>query len=508
MLHAPTQRGPTQGRPLIFAAMAAAEAEAEIINPKAWMAVVTAEMQVMEAGERPVQTEHSNGSSQFVNGYPTPRTSSPRLPTTSPEPRQESGSATLMEGNIGEPSAMHWAKEQRIDPRHPSPSYPQTPPTLQGNLRAPKETQSPRPHNKLSKSKSRVSRMTEASQPVTHLHLHSHSNGHTPSTLGAKPPTPVEDAPPVRTREGPSKGVAKLSHSLSHDALPIPSAASLGSPFQMRNEKASVDKRPSEAPRPSPPRVISSESPVPTRPVKVLTERQMEKLSATKGLYGDASNGGHSSQRRHEQALPIKSPPPRGLPPTPNTPHDEPLILQASSGGSTNGAPPRPATPPQTHGEDLTASTPEKAAESELPPSPSSPEEYARARSRRRGKALEKDRPEGIENVTPATDPEPEKPKEPTFYPLEKHIAEATFFGQLLGYLSFGDWLALSSVSKTIRTTLYQNRDHTERVLERYLRVVGYACWAFSEDEPLTLTLTVNIPVLDRRCGAEWLSRI
>lgn len=484
-----------QGRPLIFAAMAAAEAEAEINDPRAWMAIATADMQGLE-DERPVQTEHSNGSSQFVNGYPTPRSSSPRLPTASPDPRLESRSGAVMGWSMGEPSAKHWGREQRNDPRHPSHSYPQNPPTLPGNTRAPAETHSPRPH-KLSKSKSRVSRMTDTSQPVTPPHLHSHSYGHTPSTFGAKPPTPVEDAPPVRTRSGPSKTVAKLTHASSHGALSAPSAASLASPFQMRNEKGPLDRHPSEASRSPPPRVISSESPVPTRPVKVLTERQMEKLSATKGLYTDALNGAPSSQRRHEQSPPIKSPPSHALPPTPDTPPDEPPILPPSNSGSMNEAPSRPATPPQRHHEDATVSTPEKVAESDLPRSPSSPEDYARARSRRRGKALEKDRPEGIENVTPVADPEPEEPKEPTFYPLEKHVAEATLFGQLLGYLSFGDWLALSSVSKDIRTTLYGNREHTERVLERYLRVVGYACWAFPESEPLALTLTVDILIPD-----------
>lgn len=301
----------------------------------------------------------------------------------------------------------------------------------------------------------------------------------------------------MRTRSGPSKTVAKLTHASSHGALSAPSAASLASPFQMRNEKGPLDRHPSEASRSPPPRVISSESPVPTRPVKVLTERQMEKLSATKGLYTDALNGAPSSQRRHEQSPPIKSPPSHALPPTPDTPPDEPPILPPSNSGSMNEAPSRPATPPQRHHEDATVSTPEKVAESDLPRSPSSPEDYARARSRRRGKALEKDRPEGIENVTPVADPEPEEPKEPTFYPLEKHVAEATLFGQLLGYLSFGDWLALSSVSKDIRTTLYGNREHTERVLERYLRVVGYACWAFPESEPLALTLTVDILIPD-----------
>ncbi len=481
-----------QGRPLIFAAMAAAEAEAEIMDPKAWMAIATTEMQALETDERPVQTEHSNGSSQFVNGYPTPRSSSPRLHTAPPDSRQESRTAAAMGGSMGEPSAKHWAKEQRNDPRHPSHSYPQSPPTMPANTRASPETHSPRPH-KLSKSRSRVSRMTDAPQSVTQPHPHSHSNSHTPSTFGAKPPTPVEDAPPVRTREGSSKAVAKLTHASSHGALSAPSAASLGSPFQMRNEKTPIDRRPSEISRSPPPRVISSESPVPTRPVKALTERQMEKLSVTKGLYADALNGAHSSQRRHEQSPPMKSPPSHALPPTPDTPP----ILQASNSGGTNGAPSRPATPPQVYHEDATVDTPEKAAESDLPRSPNSPEDYARARSRRRGKALEKDRPEGLENVTPAEEPEPEEPKEPTFYPLEKHVAEATLFGQLLGYLSFGDWLALSSVSKVIRTTLYGNREHTERVLERYLRVVGYACWAFPESEPIALTLTVNILIPD-----------
>lgn len=509
-----SQRGPVQGRPLIFAAMAAAEVEAEIAQPTAWMGVATGEEHALEGDDRPAQTEHSNGSSQFVNGYPTPRSTSPKLPTAaSPDikQKQESKSAAAAMGrSISEPAAAEPpGKDGQDHGRRPSPSspYPQSPPTHPGSLPTPPEAHPPR-LRKLSKSRSRVTRMMDGSQHASPPQAQPqpqpqpHSNGHhAPSTLGAKPPTPVEDAPPLRTREGPSRAVPKPTHASSNGAVPAaPSTAALGSPFQMRTEKATVDRQRSESSRSPPSRVISSESAVPTRPVKVLTERQMEKLSATKGVPLNASNGVQGSQRRHEQPVPVKSPPLRTKQlSSPRAPLDEPPVLQASSSGSTNGAPPPPATPPKRHPEDLAVSTPQKAADPERSRSPSSPEGYAQARSRRRGKALEKERPDGIENVVAAADPEPEDLKEPTYYPLEKHVAEPALFGTLLGYISFGDWLALSSVSKVIRKTLYEDRELTERVLERFLRVVGYARWTFPESEPLALTLTVNILITNGR---------
>ncbi len=488
----PNARGPVQGRPLIFAAMAAAEAEAEVVEPRMWMAVATSDSDSQDDGDvKDVRTEHSNGSSQFVNGYPTPRSASPRLPaaTSSDEGHGTPALATSTNVRAG----------REDDVRRPSPSLPQSPPTATGILPSPPDPQ-PTRSRKLSKSKSRVTRMADASQvpsqPPTQTPSHSLSYGHAPNTLGAKPPTPVEDAPPVRTRDGPSKSVPKPSPVSSNGASSNPSPStttSLASPFQMRGDKHAMERRHAESR--SPPRVISSESPVPTRPVKMLTERQMEKLSATKGVPMHGSNG-HSAQRRPDQSVPhVKSPTLRNKQLTPLTPPDEPPAVQHSRSRSSDESLPPP--PPKRRPADVSVSSPrpDKTSLPEPPLSPTTPEEYARARSRRRGQALEKSRPEGIEDVATAPDePAEEEPKEPTFYPLEKHVAEPALLGQLVGYLPFSDWLALSSVSKTIRSLVHGDRELAERVLERYLRTVGYARWSFPESEPISLSLAVRVP--------------
>ena len=167
--------------------------------------------------------------------------------------------------------------------------------------------------------------------------------------------------------------------------------------------------------------------------------------------------------------------------------------MQSSSSRSTNGSPPN--TPRKRPAEIPVSTSQQEMSPPEPPQSPRSPEDYAQARSRRRGKALEKARPDGIESVVPAPDPPPEEEKEPTFYPIEKHITEPAMLGQLLVYLSFNDWLALSSTCRAMRTLLYGDRELTERVLERFLRTVGYARWSFPENEPLALTLQVGLRV-------------
>ena len=459
-----------QGRPLIFAAMAAAEAEAEIAEPTAWMAVATSEPEADEGDVNPVQTEHSNGSSQFVNGYPTPRSASPNkhLPGISRESEGEGRGTAFMERGDG---------EHTVD-RGP---LPPSPPTLASNLPTALETQKPR-LRKLSKSRPRVTRMTEASQPALA------DQAPAPSTFGAKPPTPVDDAPPPRSRiDSPHGG-------LKHTSGSSASAAAVHS----RHEKHGVgSRRPPEVSRSPPPRIISSESPVPSRPVKVLTERQMEKLSATKGLpLPVSSTNGVSSGSQHRPEPPVPAKSHSKLSPPPHTPAGEPPILQASVNRDSSEA--LPKTPPKRHSQLGAVGSPTREEKSlpEPPRSPPSPEEYAQARSRRRGKGLEKARPEGIENVVPVQDPSPEEPKEPTFYPIEKHLAIPALFGQLLRYLSFGDWLALSHANKPIRALLYTERELGELVLERFLRTVGYARWTFPEPEPLVLTASVRGRIL------------
>ena len=130
-----------------------------------------------------------------------------------------------------------------------------------------------------------------------------------------------------------------------------------------------------------------------------------------------------------------------------------------------------------------------------LPP-PASPEEYSRARARRRGTWLEKTVPADIAELAEET-----KPK---FYPLLQHLQNRELLTELLVHLSFYEWLILwGSVSKAIRQALDSDSALCDITLERYLGTVGYARWSWPSPEPIRITLTemhtymrgVNVPV-------------
>jgi len=129
-------------------------------------------------------------------------------------------------------------------------------------------------------------------------------------------------------------------------------------------------------------------------------------------------------------------------------------------------------------------------------PVPSSPEEYARARARRRGTWLEKSVPADIAELAEET--------MPTFYPLLRHLQNPELLTELLAYLSFYEWLVLwGGVSKEIRRTIDSDLALCDVALERYLGTVGYARWSWPSREPTRLTLAemhaymrgVSIPV-------------
>jgi hypothetical protein len=129
-------------------------------------------------------------------------------------------------------------------------------------------------------------------------------------------------------------------------------------------------------------------------------------------------------------------------------------------------------------------------------PSPSSPEEYSRARARRRGTWLEKTVPADIAELAEET--------KPTFYPLLQHLQNRELLTELLVHLSFYEWLILwGSVSKAIRQALDSDPTLCDAALERYLGTVGYARWSWSSPEPMRITLTemhtymrgVSVPV-------------
>ena len=116
-----------------------------------------------------------------------------------------------------------------------------------------------------------------------------------------------------------------------------------------------------------------------------------------------------------------------------------------------------------------------------LPP-PASPEEYSRARARRRGTWLEKSVPSDIAELAEET--------KPTFYPLLQHLQNRELLTELLTHFSFCEWLILwGGISKAIRQALDSDPALCDVALERYLSTVGYARWSWSNPEPIRITL-------------------
>lgn len=116
------------------------------------------------------------------------------------------------------------------------------------------------------------------------------------------------------------------------------------------------------------------------------------------------------------------------------------------------------------------------------PPTPVSPEEYAHARTQRRGAKLAKALPAAI-----APPPEPQKSQKPSRpYPLVKHLLEPALLAGLLVYLDFKEWLGVVRLNSQVREEVRKQRALTECVLEKFLGVVGYARWTWGVDPSLT----------------------
>ncbi|KZT70561.1 hypothetical protein DAEQUDRAFT_173396 [Daedalea quercina L-15889] len=160
------------------------------------------------------------------------------------------------------------------------------------------------------------------------------------------------------------------------------------------------------------------------------------------------------------------------------------------------------------------------------PPTPVTPEDYARARTQRRGAKLGKALPAVLaQAVAPAPPPELSKPKPKPGrpYPLVRHLLEPALLAGLLAHLGYTEWLALARLNSQVREAVRGQRPLTECVLERFLGVVGYARWTWGPDpslakgknkeragdqggpklpndgEPLTLTLQVSSGFGDTR---------
>ncbi|KAF8992159.1 hypothetical protein BDQ17DRAFT_1332458 [Cyathus striatus] len=89
----------------------------------------------------------------------------------------------------------------------------------------------------------------------------------------------------------------------------------------------------------------------------------------------------------------------------------------------------------------------------------------------------------------PMDKPEDRSPSRMGQFSLTQFLADPHLLSTLLSFLSFYEWLVLSSASREIRIQLVQDSPLREEVLERYLRTVGYARWVWDEAEPISLSL-------------------
>ncbi|CDO77559.1 hypothetical protein BN946_scf184912.g58 [Trametes cinnabarina] len=198
-------RGPVQGRPLIFAAMAAAEAEAEIIDPKAWMAVATLDVDPPRASPT-TATDRRDGPSHI---------SEPTSESAPPLPAKATPAAT-----------------RRATAANASTS--QSPPLAPPGLPTPPLSAQPRTH-KLSKSHSRVSRIVDAgpsSPPSLHMQRQPQSPSKSQEPLYPTPqhkqqtsqPPPPFQHPHPHERSGPRS----LKPSIDAASPPLSTSATLG----------------------------------------------------------------------------------------------------------------------------------------------------------------------------------------------------------------------------------------------------------------------------------------
>ncbi|EMD36597.1 hypothetical protein CERSUDRAFT_84779 [Gelatoporia subvermispora B] len=506
------QPGPVQGRPLIFAAMATTEpdppvAEAEHGQIDMDELDVTAPglraMINVDAGNDKLQPVQTELNSAFVDGYPTPKSPSPPLP---PE-KNEQPTYPLTTKQLQMHAQMQpWPAE--------APSVEQV--RMQQQQPA-VEVQVPR-ERKLSRTKGHVERVREAEsahsdavvKPPLTAQMEAPANATSAYRSRPLPPSPVggdeEASPPP-----PPPHSYSLPQQPPHMARANISPPQLGSPIQLQNQP----------PRPPPharPRRQSRDG------VKPLTGRQLEKLANRQilGTPGLQRNGAEEPARVVRGPLPTPPSAPVSPPtaPAPAEQRSSTRVRTTSRHRRESQHVPQPVQPVQPvkpptpvsadegppRARRMSRSSSDRPRRAEdvddtpriiqavppvQPPTPISPEEYVCARSQRRSARPEKTaRPVAMEPESLGSESEEvQVEKEPTWYPLARHMTDPELLAGLLPYLSFYDWSSVSAVSKEIRRKLSGDRVLCEMVLERYLRTVGYARWAWPEPDPLTLSL-------------------
>ena len=238
----------------------------------------------------------------------------------------------------------------------------------------------------------------------------------------------------------------------------------------------------------------------------MLTDKQMEKLNNRKSYHSSAVPQDPSLSAQPSRRSYVEEP----VSTRPLSHHQSGhRVSQAYAAPSPASAPHHPPQPSHKHLPSQPPDQPRHAPPAQIPSGqwpeqaqkastpiqlPTPPEEYAPVQQHRHREHS----PQKAKRISPRNVEEMEvfaghaRPKShvPLHYPLQRHLADPILLENLLGYLSYYDWLGLAMVSKEIRRTLYE--DGREHVLARYLQTVGYSTWTWKDPEPLILTVDVS----------------
>ena len=249
--------------------------------------------------------------------------------------------------------------------------------------------------------------------------------------------------------------------------------------------------------------------------VKPLTDRQMEKLSHRMSYSGSSPSKEQIVQQSRRSMV-------EEQPPSRSVIHHQPSYR--SNQGSSRPFPtpmqeqhtqqsPQPPKQPQQHAHHAPSThmplpqTPEQppqastSAQLPTPPDDCIPiPRHRREQSPSKAKRMSPQRVEELEIFAghgtrgDSARPHSDTPSELPYYPLLAHLSEPVLLENLLAYLSYYEWLTLTSVSKDTRRVLYE--DGREQVLSRYLHIVGYSKWVWKDPEPLILTVEVRFSTI------------
>ena len=427
----PIQQGPVRGKPLIFAAMAATS-EVDDLEPEM--------VEVIE--NAPVETKITEGYNSYA--YNQRQQTSTPPPEPAPVPQRDPS-----------PTKRQSSKLQK----HSSSRKP-VPPV--NNQREQQRSAAPAPSQPVERngsSRHHSHRESMAADARIHQHETVHRQGSSASVEAPR------DAPRESRRKGSSHDGAKL-------------------------QKRSRDG------------------------VKVLTGKQKEKLNNRMSYSGVSASKDHVAQQARKSFV-EEHPSTRPSMPQ-HTSHRSSQAFAAPAPSAVSHRPPlspdkqlpqrgRPQPPQMPQ-----AQWPEHHAKRPSMQLPTPPEEYTPSPESRRETSPHRVKhipPKNVEEMevfagksqphTPAESRASTRPQsqmststDSSSYPLLAHLSDPVLLESLLAYLSYFEWLKLSTASKEVRQVLYE--DGREQVLSRYLQTVGYSKWTWNDPEPLILTIEVR----------------